>query len=112
MTIVHLPRLEIKQQKDMYHCHFYHFSDICIMPVNKPIRSYQIQLLEIILICLKSQLHRWNCITWQTPSARNYHLTAVFKITRQMVVSRNRHLTAIFTKVYHLTAILKTTTRR
>ena len=31
------------EPKDMHHCHLYHFSKICIMLVNQPIGSYQIQ---------------------------------------------------------------------
>ena len=57
-------------------------------------------------------VHSWNRTTCQTPSTRNYRLTAVFKITRQTVVSENMRLTAVFTKVYRLTAVLKTPGRR
>ncbi len=59
-----------------------------------------------------AKLHSWNRTSWQTPSARNYRLTAVFKNTRQTVVSGNMRLTAIFTKVYCLPAVLKTPGRR
>ncbi len=35
------------EPKEMYHCHPYHFMEICKPPVNEPIGSYQIHHLKL-----------------------------------------------------------------
>ncbi len=43
------------EPKDMYHCHPYHFMEIC-KPVNGPIGSYQIHHLKTHFITWKRSL--------------------------------------------------------
>ncbi len=43
------------EPKDMYHCHTYHFMEICKPPFNEPIGSYQIHHLKGVWLPLYSQ---------------------------------------------------------
>ncbi len=56
VTVSHVLMLD-PESRDMYHCLAYRFYEICIPPVNEPIRSYQIHSLKQF----KSRWHRMLC---------------------------------------------------